>query len=186
MSFEFKKNKKYPIFKFSSSREGKALWYSASWLAFSYLISGSLPCDFLTSGGSYSCLLGFLELSRRSVVSFPRSWEVQPVFLPNLSHHSSLYPSILLTARLLGPSLVHDWFFEVFPPSSQNALHSVPLATVSLWAALPQCPVLRCVLASKTAGSFSFLSLNKPGEAPAFPVSPIPHGLGGHGWWSQA
>lgn len=95
---------------------------------FSYLISGSLPCDFLTSGGSYSCLLGFLELCRRSVVSFPRSWEVQPVFLPNLSHHSSLYPSMLLTARLPGPGLVHDWFFEVFPPSSQNAL-----TTQCLW-----------------------------------------------------
>lgn len=94
---------------------------------FSCLISGSLPCNFLTSGGSYSCLLGFLELSRRSVVSFPRSWEVQPIFLPTLSQHISLYPSILLTACLPG-RLSALWFFKVFLPSSQNAL-----TTQCLW-----------------------------------------------------
>lgn len=94
---------------------------------------------------------------------------------------SSLYPShCSLDAD--HPILVHVWFYRDLP-----TIFSECLTTQCLW---PQwlfqqhCLTVQCwryELASRPAGSFSFLSLNKTWAGLSFSCWSIaPHGQGGH------
>lgn len=91
----------------------------------------------------------------------------------SLLNHSNLYPSTLLTARLWGPVLVR-LLLRVLPTVFSECLTAQCLWLQ--WRFHQHCLTVLCwryELASRPAGNFSLLSLNKTWAGPAFPVDPL-------------